>query len=191
VRRRNVLVLAVVLVALAPVAAVAYIVVSSHWTSKSKKAQQEWKSGATPAWMSKQMGLRIPEQAADRRAGYRTSAAYDSGILAFTLPSDDANRYLARLIPPDTKMIENFDPEKKGYKPMAPFSHLDLPEPETLFEGMRMSNFCPEGLSTPEGKHLQHCVDLFAHQYRQNTTRIFVRSTIEPGVTPPPASEQK
>lgn len=188
VRLRNLLVLGAVL-ALAPLAAVAYVVLSNQGTSNVEKPQQEWKSGVTPAWMSQQIGLRIPEHAADRRAGYRTSAAYDTGILTFTLPSDEAERYLSRLIPPGTEMIENLDPEKKDYKPMAPFSHLDLSEPKTLVEGMRTINFCPDDLDTPEGRQLQHCVHLFAHQYKQDATRIYVRSTIEPGVTPPPASE--
>ncbi|MGH3309893.1 MAG: hypothetical protein ACRDP3_04810 [Streptomyces sp.] len=74
---------------------------------------------------------------------------------------------------------------------MAPFAHLDLPEPETVAERMRKSDFCPEGLAAPEGKDLNYCVHLFAHEFTPGSTRIYVRSTIEPGVTPPPSTDKK
>ncbi|MFC9751956.1 hypothetical protein [Streptomyces sp. NPDC056921] len=148
-----------------------------------------WEDGATPAWMSGQMGIRIPEAASDRRAGYKVGQRYDTGLLSFVLPGDEAETYTGRLIRNDTKMIGNFHPEEKDYRPAAAFGHLGLPEPETFVEGLRKISLCPDELTTPEGKYLQRCVDLFTHEFEPGTTRIYVRSTIEPSVTPPPASK--
>ncbi|MEU5610156.1 hypothetical protein AB0H03_15705 [Streptomyces sparsogenes] len=155
----------------------------------SDRAEQDrkccWKRGATPGWMSGTMGLRIPAGASDRRAGYKAGSRYDVGLLAFTLPSREADAYLSRLVPEDEEMVANLHPERKGYEPMAPFGHLGLPEPETLVKGARRIDLCPDGLTSPEGKRLRYCVDLFAHEFTPGSTRVYVRSTIEPGVTPP------
>ncbi|MFJ6514744.1 hypothetical protein ACIQMO_14740 [Streptomyces sp. NPDC091406] len=148
-----------------------------------------WEDGATPAWMSGQLGIRIPEGASDRRSGYKTGQRYDTGLLAFVLPSEDAERYTGRLIRSGTEMIGNAHPEEKGYRPAAAFGHLGLPEPETLVQGLRQTSLCPDDLASPEGKNLQRCVDLFTHEFTPGTTRIYVRSTIEPSVTPPPAGQ--
>ncbi|MCX4789377.1 hypothetical protein OG369_25300 [Streptomyces sp. NBC_01221] len=147
-----------------------------------------WKEGATPAWMSGQMGIRIPETASDRRAGYKVGQRYDTGLLSFVLPSEEAEANTGRLVREGTKMIGNFHPEKKEYRPAAAFAHLGLAEPETFVQGLRKTSLCPDELDSPEGKYLQRCIDLFVHEFRPGTTRIYVRSTIEPTVTPPPAS---
>ncbi|MFF4662531.1 hypothetical protein [Streptomyces sp. NPDC001282] len=147
-----------------------------------------WEAGATPAWMSGQMGVRIPEAASDRRAGYKVGERHDTGLLSFVLPSKEAEAYTGRLLPEGTRLIGNFRPKQKDYRPAAAFSHLGLAEPETLVRGLRRASLCPDGLDSPEGVHLRRCVDLFAHEFRPDTTRIYVRSTIEPTVTPPPAS---
>ncbi|MEU5970625.1 hypothetical protein [Streptomyces globisporus] len=148
-----------------------------------------WEEGATPAWMSDQLGIRIPEGASDRRSGYKTGQRYDTGLLAFVLPSEDAERYTGRLIRSGTEMIGNLHPKEKEYRPAAAFGHLGLPEPETFAQGLRKASLCPEDLASPEGKYLQRCVDLFAHEFTPGTTRIYVRSTIEPSITPPAASK--
>ncbi|MFB7912379.1 hypothetical protein [Streptomyces sp. NPDC056061] len=147
-----------------------------------------WEEGATPVWMSGQMGVRIPEAASDRRAGYKVGERHDTGLLSFVLPSEEAEAYTGRLLPEGTRMIGNFRPKQKDYRPAAAFSHLGLAEPETLVRGLRQVSLYPDDLDSPEGKHLRRCVDLFAHEFRPGTTRIYVRSTIEPAVTPPPAS---
>ena len=150
-----------------------------------------WEDGATPAWMSDQMGIRIPATASDRRASYKVGERYDTGLLSFVLPADDAETYTGRLIEDGTEMIKNFHPEKKDYRPAAAFGHLGLVEPETLVQGLRRISLCPDDLATPEGQYLQRCVDLFAHEFTPGTTRIYIRSTIEPSVTPPPAPASK
>ncbi|MCX4393908.1 hypothetical protein [Streptomyces sp. NBC_01767] len=194
VRRRRVpAAVVVVLVLLACVATTIGVVSCVADDVSSDLSDQEmaccWEDGATPAWMSGQMGIRIPEAASDRRAGHKGGQRYDTGLLSFVLPADEAETYTGRLIRNGTKMIGNFHPEKKDYRPAAAFGHLGLPEPETLVEGLRKISLCPDELTTPEGMYLQRCVDLFTHEFEPGTTRIYVRSTIEPSVTPPPASK--
>ncbi|WP_328940285.1 hypothetical protein OG259_00255 [Streptomyces sp. NBC_00250] len=150
-----------------------------------------WSSGVTPAWMSEQIGIRVPAEASDRRAGYKTGERYDVGLLAFTLPTKDADAYLLPLRPEGTEMIPNLHPQQKGYKATAGFSHLGLVEPETLVQGLREGGFCPGDVASPYGKDVQYCVDLFAHTLESGRTRVYIRSTIEPGVTPPPAVPTK
>ncbi len=77
----------------------------------------------------------------------------------------------------------------KDYRPAAAFGHLGLPEPEMFVKGLRRTSLCPDDLATPQGRYLRRCVDLFAHEFTPGTKRIYVRSTIEPPVTPPPASK--
>ncbi|WP_405683839.1 hypothetical protein [Streptomyces sp. NBC_00057] len=147
-----------------------------------------WEDGANPVWMSGQIGIRIPEAASDRRAGYKVGQRFDTGLLSFVLPSQEAETYTNRLMRDGTELIPNSDPEKKDYRPAARFAHLGLVEPEILVQGLKRGGVCPDELTTLEGKYLQRCVDLFAHEFKPGTTRIYVRSTIEPSVTPPPAS---
>ncbi|MEU0394534.1 hypothetical protein ABZ208_17500 [Streptomyces sp. NPDC006208] len=146
-----------------------------------------WEDGATFAWMSDVMGVRVPDKAADRRAGYKVGMRFDSGLLAFTLPSPQAEKYLVALRPAGVVAIENLHPEDKNYKPAAGFRHLGLPEPET-FEETRLGGLCEGDVNTPEGKEVTYCVDIFAHEFQPGTTRIYMRSTIEPSLTPPPAT---
>lgn len=165
--------------------------VSAKVDSDLTKQENEccWKDGATFAWMSDAMGVRIPQEAADRRAGYKVGMRYDSGLLTFTLPSAQAQKYLVALNPSGAVTIENLHPEDKDYKPAAGFRHLGLPEPET-FEAMRLGGLCSGDVKSPEGKDVHYCINLFAHEVKPGTTRIYMRSGIEPGLTPPPATPE-
>ncbi|MEU8518066.1 hypothetical protein [Streptomyces sp. NPDC048577] len=145
-----------------------------------------WETGATPAWMSRQIGLRVPENAADRRAGYKVGERYDTGLLSFALPTLEAKAYLAPLTPKGARMLRNVEPEPADYRPAAGFTHLSLPEPETLVDGMLMGGFCPDNVDSPDTEHLAYRVKVFSHEYTPGTTRIHLRSTIVPGLTPPP-----
>lgn len=194
VRRRRVPVAVIVLSVLLACAAATIGVVSCVTEKVSSDLMDKemtccWEDGATPAWMSDRMGVRIPATASDRRAGYKVGERYDTGLLSFVLPTDEAETYTGRLIQDGTEMIKNFHPEEKDYRPAAAFGHLGLAEPETFVQGLRRISLCPDDLATPEGKYLQRCIDLFAHEFTPGTTRIYVRSTIEPSVTPPPASK--
>ncbi|MER5891787.1 hypothetical protein [Streptomyces sp. NPDC001876] len=194
VRRRRMPVAVIVLSVLLACAAATIGVVSCVAEEVSSDSLDKemtccWEDGATPAWMSDRMGIRIPDTASDRRAGYKVGERFDTGLLSFVLPTDEAETYTGRLIEDGTRMIDNSHPKPKDYRPAAAFDHLGLPEPETFVKGLRKTSLCPDDLATPEGKYLQRCVDLFAHEFTPGTTRIYVRSTIEPSVTPPPASK--
>lgn len=147
-----------------------------------------WEKGATPAWTSGLMGIRMPDSATDRRSGYKVGQRYDSALLAFVLPSKKADAYTGQLIREGTRMIGNLHPKEKDYRPAAAFGRLGLAEPETLVRGMRTTGLCRGDVDTPEGRRVQRCVDLFVHEFEPGRTRIYVRSTIEPSVTPPPVS---
>lgn len=130
-----------------------------------------------------------PGREGDRTDPVVSNRKRDRGSLMdtshFVLPSEEAERYTGRLIRKGTEMIGNSHPEEKGYRPAAAFGHLGLPEPETLVQGLRKIRLCPDDLTTPEGTYLQRCVDLFTHEREAGTTRIYVRSTIEPSTKPP------
>ncbi|WP_127468974.1 hypothetical protein [Streptomyces sp. B27] len=192
-RRRTSIVSVIALALLACVAATVGVVSCAADHVSSDLTDQEmtccWEDGATPAWMSVQLGIRIPEGASDRRAGYKVGQRFDTGLLSFVLPSEEAETYTGRLIEEGTVMSENRHPKEKGYRPAAAFGHLGLPEPETFVQGLRKTSLCPDDLESPEGKYLQRCVDLFAHEFTAGTTRIYIRSTIEPSITPPPVND--
>ncbi|MEU7033482.1 hypothetical protein ABZ958_07335 [Streptomyces sp. NPDC046237] len=136
-----------------------------------------WEKGVTSAGLSERIGIRIPEGASDSKAAVKTNSRYETGILAFTLPEDAANRYLSRMVPEDTRMIANIAPKHDAYKGDAPFTHLELTEPETITSNLGKTALCPEDTATPEGKHLRSCVDLYAHEFEPGSTRIYVRSS--------------
>ncbi|MEU8890602.1 hypothetical protein [Streptomyces sp. NPDC048442] len=162
---------------------------ASVWAqSEVDKQEQEccWPEGATPAWMGKELGIRVPEAASDRRAGYKVGQRLDTGLLTFTLPTRDATAYIARLVEGGRKTFPNDQPQKKDYSPADGFAHLGLPEPETLVEGVQTTSECPDGLKTPEGKYLQRCVTIFVHEFTPGSTRLYFKSTMEPTATPPP-----
>ncbi|GAA3643198.1 hypothetical protein ACG5V6_07980 [Streptomyces chitinivorans] len=186
--RRTLLVTAAVVV----VAAAAAIGSFAHFSDKALSDQRDkerrccWAEGATPQWMSEVIGVRVPKSATDRRAGYKIGSRLDTGLLAFTLPSQEADEYLAPMTPEGTEMIGNFHPEGEDYKPAAAFAHLGLPEPETIVKGMRLGGFCPDDVGTGDAIDTNYCVDIFAHEFTPGSTRIYLRSTIEPGVSPLP-----
>ncbi|MEU5170136.1 hypothetical protein [Streptomyces mutomycini] len=185
----------VALVFLVGAAAVAGVLWWATNRAESELMDQEmnccWEDGATPPWVSDQMGIRIPAAASDRRAGYKVGQRFDTGLLSFVLPSTSAETYTQQLLQEGTKLVPNLKPERKDFRPAARFAHLGLVEPETLVQGLTRGGVCPDELSTPEGKYLQRCIDLFAHEFKPGTTRIYVRSTIEPSVTPPPAGMEQ
>ncbi|MFE9723046.1 hypothetical protein ACFYQ5_05490 [Streptomyces sp. NPDC005794] len=140
VRRRRMPVAVVVLSVLLACAAATIGVVSCVTEKVSSDLMDKeitccWEDGATPAWMSDQMGIRIPDTASDRRAGYEVGERYDTGLLSFVLPADEAETYTGRFVEDGTRMIDNSHPKPKDYRPAAAFDHLGLPAPETFVKG--------------------------------------------------------
>ncbi|MFI6724722.1 hypothetical protein NRF20_11200 [Streptomyces sp. R-74717] len=162
---------------------VAFSVLSDKWLSDAAKKDKNccWEQSATPVGISERIGIRIPQGAVDRRAAFKSNSRYDTGILAFTLPTDEADGYVGRLIDADTRMAPNVAPKPDAYQGDAPFTHLGLPEPETLASNLGRSSVCPEDTETVEGKYLRNCVDVYAHEFEPGSTRIYIRSHIEAG----------
>ncbi|MEU6863751.1 hypothetical protein ABZ924_10815 [Streptomyces sp. NPDC046876] len=146
-----------------------------------------WEENVTPEWMAKTMGFEVPESATDRRAGLKTNAQYDVALLAFTVPTPEADRFLKPLQPEGTQLVRNTHPKDPGYTRSDGFSHLGLPEPETFVDGMRMGAVCRGDAKTPEGQGVQFCTDIYAHEFQRGTTRIYLWAGNEAGITKPPA----
>ncbi|MEU3775966.1 hypothetical protein AB0F11_22655 [Streptomyces sp. NPDC032472] len=146
-----------------------------------------WEENVTPEWMAKTMGFRIPETATDRRAGLRTNAQYDVALLAFTVPTPEADRFLGPLQPEGTQLVRNTHPKEPGYTRSDGFSHLGLPEPETFVDGMRIGGICRGDAKTPEGKAVQFCTDIYAHEFQPGTTRIYLWAGNQAGIPKPGA----
>lgn len=143
-----------------------------------------WKSSATPDWVSKEIGVRIPAGATDRRAGYRIGERWDEAILTFSLSDSEARAYVARLMPEGRQMVPKLNPRK--YDLPDSFERLGLTDPEAL-EGVLKSSFCPDnGIDTVEGKRLRTCARFFTYAHAPDKTRIYVRAHFEPGISPPP-----
>ncbi|MFF1684864.1 MULTISPECIES: hypothetical protein [unclassified Streptomyces] len=155
--------------------------------AESESEKPKWAGGITPGWMSEQVGLKVPGQATDRRAGYKITSRFDTGLLVFTLPRAEADAYLEPLHPKGSKWIPNESlPGSKGRS--GEFGHLGLSEPESIVKGMLIGGFCPGDTKDPNGVGLKRCVDLYAHRYSGERTRIYVRSYFEPGISPLPVA---
>ncbi|MFF7294989.1 hypothetical protein [Streptomyces sp. NPDC008265] len=146
-----------------------------------------WEENITPEWAAKSMGFRVPETATDRRAGLRTNVQYDVALLAFTVSTAEADRFLKPLQPEGTQLVHNTTPEEPGYTRSDGFGHLGLPEPETFVDGMRIGGLCRGDAETPEGRAVQFCTDIYAHEFQPGTTRIYLRASSDAALAKPPA----
>ncbi|MFE5810896.1 hypothetical protein [Streptomyces sp. NPDC056491] len=144
-----------------------------------------WEPNATPEWAARVTGLRVPETATDRRAGLHTNLQYDVALLAFTVPTAEADRFLLPLRREGTQMVRNRHPQAPGYARSDGFSHLGLPEPETFVEGMWITSVCPHEVKTPEGDAVRLCAEIHAHEFQPGTTRIYVWAGSDAPITKP------
>ncbi|MFC9297182.1 hypothetical protein ACFTWH_01610 [Streptomyces sp. NPDC057011] len=156
-----------------------------HPTEDQKKCC--WEENATPELVAKTMGFQVPETATDRRAGLHTNLQYDAALLAFTVPTAEADRFLQPLLREGTQMARNRHPEEPGYTRRDGFSHLGLPEPETFTEGMRIASACPREAKTPESGAVRMCTEIHAHEFQPGTTRIYLWAGSEAAIGKPPA----
>ncbi|WP_371617053.1 hypothetical protein [Streptomyces sp. NBC_00454] len=144
-----------------------------------------WAENATPEWAARTMGVQVPETATDRRAGLHSNVQYDVALLAFTVPTDEADRLLRPLRSEGSEMARNRYPEKPGYTRGDGFTHLGLPEPETFVEGMRMGSVCPRDAKTPQSESLRLCANVYAHEFQPGTTRIYLWASSEAPIPKP------
>ncbi|MGK5631456.1 hypothetical protein [Streptomyces sp. URMC 123] len=188
--RRQLIVIAAVFLGVPAVLVLTLWGLAAKWEADALQQEKEccWPEGATFTWTSRLIGIRAPETATDRRAGYKVGQRLDSALLVFTLPTKEADAYFARLLPEGERMTEVQPPVDMDHQPFDGFRHFGLPEPETISQGMRRSSFCPDSGTFPGGEKVHYCVTVHAHAYAPGSTRIYVKSTIEPSVTPPPAA---
>ncbi|MFI6344002.1 hypothetical protein [Streptomyces sp. NPDC050560] len=140
-----------------------------------------WEKDAGPDSVSHRIGVRIPASAVDRRAGVKTNARYTTAILAFTLPTRDAESYLARLVPGDVTMVAPLRPgDPVPAEPDSSFRHLRLPEPSRAgpSSGTRTISLCSDAASE-EAARLRHCVDVYRGPAAgAHDTRLYFRSAV-------------
>ncbi|MEV6698971.1 hypothetical protein AB0M68_17545 [Streptomyces sp. NPDC051453] len=85
----------------------------------------------TPAEAGDQMHVPIPDEATDRRAAHQNGFQDDGLLLAFTVPTARVDAFLTRLAP-EQPLTHRAEALTRSVKPMTPFAHLGLKEPETL-----------------------------------------------------------
>ncbi|WP_367319700.1 hypothetical protein [Streptomyces sp. HUAS ZL42] len=91
----------------------------------------QWDDEATPATVSRQMNIELPVKATDLRAALQNGFQDDGLLLTFTLPSSETDAFVEQLRP-ERELRQRDKPRENFVKPMTPFSHLGLPEPESL-----------------------------------------------------------
>lgn len=141
-----------------------------------------WEKNATAASVARRIGIRIPGSATDRRAGVKENDRQTIAVLAFTVPTRDAESYLTRLVPKDQTMVT---PARPGgatpHEPDSTFRHLGLPEPSTAApeSGVLTVNLCDDAASE-EAAYLKHCVDVYRLPVPEtdDSTRLYFRSHV-------------
>lgn len=91
----------------------------------------EWDDKATPTTVSRLMNIDLPSTATDARAAHQNGFQDDGLLLVFTLPTSGVNGFVEQL-DPERELRNRDEPRSSVAKPMTPFSHLGLPEPESL-----------------------------------------------------------
>ncbi|GAB2870456.1 hypothetical protein [Streptomyces mayteni] len=126
-----------------------------------------WRTDATPASVSEQLGVPIPAAATDRRAAYQDGFQDDALLLAFLLPSTELDSFLLTLAP-EVELNQRDEPRLPSSTPMAPFAHLGLPEPEALPD-VREGQVC----APCEGQ--LDFLDVAVHPLDDRTSRVYLR----------------
>ncbi|MCX5273739.1 hypothetical protein [Streptomyces virginiae] len=159
-----------------------------YWLHNLTESQKNccWEQDVTPEWTANTMGFQVPETATDRRAGLHTNVQYDVALLAFTVSTAEADRFLQPLLREGAQMARNRHPEKQGYTRSDGFSHFGLPEPETFTEGMRITSVCPREAKSPESEALRLCAKIHAHEFQPGTTRIYLWAGSDAPLPKPP-----
>ncbi|MDX3638985.1 hypothetical protein [Streptomyces sp. MB09-02B] len=91
----------------------------------------EWDDKATPTTVSRQMNIDLPSTATDVRAAHQNGFQDDGLLLVFTLPTSGVDGFVEQL-DPERELRSRAEPRSSVAKPMTPFSHLGLPEPESV-----------------------------------------------------------
>ncbi|MFD7284779.1 hypothetical protein [Streptomyces sp. NPDC059863] len=126
-----------------------------------------WAGDATPASVSKQLGVEIPATATDRRAAYQNGFQDDGLLLAFSLSTSEVDAFVTGLAP-QGELTRREKPLRKSVKPTTPFSHLGLAEPETLPD-VREGQIC----APCEGR--LNSLQIAVHPLDERASRVYLR----------------
>lgn len=99
-----------------------------------------WMEGVSVETVAQQLHVQIPASASEAKVAHQKGFQDDGLLLTFVLPSDAVDGFLAGLKPqePVTARAVPFAGEST---PVAPFAHLELPEPDSLPE-VRKAQVC-------------------------------------------------
>ncbi|WP_449484204.1 hypothetical protein [Streptomyces avidinii] len=87
--------------------------------------------------VARQLRVEVPAEASEARAARQEGFQDEGLLLAFVLPSDVVDGFLAGLKPVAARAL----PFAGERTPVAPFAHLGLPEPDSL-PGVRKAQVC-------------------------------------------------
>jgi hypothetical protein len=130
--------------------------------------EPDWDDKATPATVSRQMNIDLPSKATDTRAARQNGFQDDGLLLAFTLPTSGVDGFVERLRP-ERELRQRDEPRESVAKPMTPFSHLGLPEPESLAD-VREGQVC-----APCGGDL-NSLAVAVHRLDDSKSRVYLRA---------------
>ncbi|WP_060179409.1 hypothetical protein [Streptomyces sp. IMTB 1903] len=90
-----------------------------------------WVDGATVESVAKTLHVRLPAAATEAKAAHWEGLQDDGLIMAFVLPTDEVDTFVAQLKPEQPLSLRE-QPLTRNTNPSTPFSHLGLPEPDLL-----------------------------------------------------------
>ncbi|MCF3106511.1 hypothetical protein IPZ58_33835 [Streptomyces roseoverticillatus] len=99
-----------------------------------------WLDDAAPPAVAQQLHVAVPAAATEVKAAHQKGFQDDGLLLAFVLPSGEVDGFVAQLAP-ERPLRTRQEPVAGAVKPMTPFAHLGLPEPESL-PGVREGQVC-------------------------------------------------
>ncbi len=172
------------LLVLAAAGVTALVLLTKHTAGKGARQEATccWDEHASPNSVGGRIGIRTPASATDQHAGVKRNSRYTTAVLAFTLPTKDAQAYLGQLIPKGTSMVTPERPD--GTAPPEPdstFRHLGLPEPSTPGPHSDVStvSLCPKSLGGDSlDIALKHCVDIYQRPGPSEQTWLYFRSMV-------------
>ncbi|GLX40740.1 hypothetical protein Sros01_68130 [Streptomyces roseochromogenus] len=102
--------------------------------------RSDWVEGTTVDSVVQRLHLHLPPTATDGRAAQRNGFQDDDLLLSFVLPTTDVDGYLAQL-KPERPLAPSKIPFAGESVPAAPFTHVGLPEPDSV-PGIRKAQVC-------------------------------------------------
>ncbi len=140
---------------------------SAESTSADRLTQvPRWDENATPASVAKQLYVKIPTEATDRRAAYQHGFQDDGLLLTFVLPTKEVNAFVEQL-ESEEELRYRAAPRPEVPTPMTPFSHLGLEEPDALPD-VREAQVC-----APCNGGLNF-LRVAVHRLDDNTSRVYL-----------------